>query len=434
VSWPPSAKIPAPAELVLDNVVVVTPGLGRAAHRRVVVQHGRISAIGPATDPDAPERYVLPGLVDMHVHLPPRLVPGLTDLFAALFLAHGVTTVREVGSLVGNPAQVASGDRLGPRVVGCGPILDGAPPAWPVARVVRSRAEGEAAVHDLFAEGALCVKVYEAIPEDAMAGIRSAASALRLPVVGHLADALPLAATSLDDVQHLCYPRCGSSSPAELEAFIEASAVRGLAHTPTLVVFEGQQILARGGPRPARPSDLLMPRFWREELWRSIVRHENPDSLAFMQSLVRRLHARGVRIHAGSDPIQPFVVPGASLHRELALLVESGLSAEEALAAATSVAGDSLGMHGVGLVSVDTPADLLVLREDPTRDLAALGSIELVVAAGRSYPIEMLRETVERQRRYLERPTIDLPLRGLARAGFAIARRAFARAHEGSAP
>jgi imidazolonepropionase-like amidohydrolase len=153
-----------------------------------------------------------------------------------------------------------------------------------------------------------------------------------------------------------------------------------------------------------------------------------------MQELVRRLHARGVRIYAGTDPIQPFVVPGASLHRELRLLIDSGLSIEEALAAATWVAGDSLGVSGLGKLEVGAPADLLVLREDPTRDLDALTTIEEVIAGGRVYSIESLRRELAQARAHLDQPMVDLPLRAAARIGFAIASRSWNREHSEDQP
>ncbi len=419
--------------MVIEDVTLVTPGVARLAHRRLTVREGRIAGIETATTPHSPERYVLPGLIDMHAHLPPQFAPGLVDLFDLLFLAHGVTTIREVGSLDDGIFEIAReverGDRVGPRVIGCGPILDGDPPTFPVARVVRSREEGESAVRALAARGARCVKVYERISADALSGIRSAAKDLGLQVVGHVPSALPLAELPLDDVQHLCYTRCAAASPEEIEAFVDRSATGGVAHTPTLVVFEGQRLLGDAETnRTAQPYD-LMPRFWRERLWSPIVADVNPDGLASMQALVRRLHARCVEIHVGTDPLQPFVVPGASLHRELALLVESGLSIEEALAAATWRAGESLGVEGLGRLEVGAPADLLVLREDPTRDLAALGTLEMVIADGRPYRIEPLRAALDRQRDYFDRAAVDLPLRAAARIGMAIARQSFTRTH-----
>lgn len=436
-AWPPSPGVPPRAEVILDGVVLVTPGRSRVERQRLVVRDGRISSIEPSPGSTGSERFVLPGLIDMHVHLPPRAVPGLVDLFHLLFLAHGVTTTREVGSLDGGAPElareVAGGERPGPRIFDCGRILDGSPPTFPfVADVVETHADGEEIVRALAAHGAHCVKVYDAIPPAALSGIRAVAAELGLVVVGHVPHSRPLSDHGLDDVQHLCYTRCSSASPEEITAFVEASAAGAVTHTPTLVVFEGQRLLAESPERAAAPPYDLMPRFWREMLWRPVVRFQNPDALPSMQALVRRLHARGVRIHAGTDSIQPFVVPGASLRRELELIVESGFSAEEALAAATWGAGESLGVAGLGRIEVGAPADLLVLREDPTRDLAALSSLDAVIADGRLYPIEALRGAAEEQRRFFERWIVDLPLRAVARAGIEIARRSFARAHPGT--
>jgi cytosine/adenosine deaminase-related metal-dependent hydrolase len=431
MAWPPSPEVPTRSEIVLDNVMLVTPGLARAEHRRLVADRGRISAIEPSSQLNTPQRYILPGLVDMHVHLPPRFAPGLVDLFGSLLLMHGVTAVREVGSIDGQAfelaRQIEQGERLGPRVVACGPILDGDPPTWPIVQVILTRVEGEEITRELAARGAGCVKVYGSVSTDALSGIRAAAAEFGMKIVGHVPSARPLSDSGLDDIQHLCYTRCGSASPEELEAFVASSAERGIAHTPTLVVFEGQRLLAEVRTHRATLPYDLMPRFWREALWRPVARVTNPDALASMQALVRRLHARGVRIHAGTDPIQPFVVPGASLHRELELLVGSGLSIEEALAAATWVAGESLGIAGLGRLEVGAPADLLLLRDDPTRDLAALDTLEAVIADGRLYSIAELRAAVDQQRSYFDRTIVDLPLRAGAGVGLELARRAFAR-------
>jgi imidazolonepropionase-like amidohydrolase len=428
-AWPPAARVPAAGEISIEDVVLVTPGEGAVYARRLVVRARRIESIEGGRPGEAAPRFVLPGLVDMHVHLPPATAPGLVDLFGLLFLAHGVTTIREVGSLDGASfalaGEIEGGERPGPRIAACGPILDGAPPAWPVARALYTREEGGAVVGDLAGRGARCVKVLDGISREALAGIHDAARRLGLPVIGHISRARPLSDPGLDDVQHLCGARCAAASPEEIEAFVESSVRQGIAHTPTLVVFEGQRLLAEGTGLDAHPGFALLPRFWRESLWRPVVREPNADALASMQALVRRLHARGVRLHAGTDPLQAFVVPGASLRRELELLVEAGLSIEEALAAATWVAGESLGIAGLGRIGVGAPADLLVLRADPRHDLAALDTIEAVIAGGRLYTVDELRAALDMQLRYFERPVVSSAFRLAAGVAFGLGRRAF---------
>ena len=98
---------------------------------------------------------------------------------------------------------------------------------------------------------------------------------------------------------------------------------------------------------------------------------------------MRALHAAGVPVLAGTDTMNPFVVPGASLHEELRLLAGAGLGAEGALAAATRGAAAALGRPDLGRLAPGAAADAAIFREDPTRDLAALDSLEAVVAGGR---------------------------------------------------
>jgi imidazolonepropionase-like amidohydrolase len=122
---------------------------------------------------------------------------------------------------------------------------------------------------------------------------------------------------------------------------------------------------------------------------------------------VKELHDAGVQIHVGTDAMNPFVVPGASLHEEMWELVDAGLTPEEVWIAATRTAAKALGQPALGTVRIGAPADLLVFREDPTRDLNALQTLEAVIAAGRLYPRETLQETAGRWQRHFADPVYD---------------------------
>ena len=117
-----------------------------------------------------------------------------------------------------------------------------------------------------------------------------------------------------------------------------------------------------------------------------------------MKAVVRRLYEAGVRIHVGSDTPNPFVVPGRGLYEELSHLVEAGLTPEAAWVAATRWAGETLGLAKLGTVQAGAPADFLLFREDPTRDLVALSTLEAVVAQGRFYPKTVLEAALARHR------------------------------------
>ena len=433
----PTLVVPGQSSLALADVTVVNPGGGRAAHRTIELSDGRIVAITDRVAPGGDRRFagmfVLPGLIDMHVHQPGATAPRDVRLFEILFLAHGVTTVRDTGcfddSIWDLRRDIDRGDEPGPRIVACGRILDGDPPVWPGSRVVRTPAEARAAVDDMVAAGADCIKVYEKLDAETLAAIRTAAAAHGRPVIGHVPRAVPFEEARLADVQHLTgAPRPTSIlgplaagwpevDDARMDQIVRVSQEQAIAHTPTLVVLHRLAALGAVPPLLDDPSAHLLPRYYREIFWRGPrdTFAGLSEVLSRMDRLVLRLHDGGVRIHAGSDTMNPFVVPGAGLHEELRLLVSAGLSPEAAWVAATRDAGASLATPGLGTVAVDAPADLLVFRADPTRDLGNLRTLEAVIAQGRLYSRVTLDAAMTRAREMFDGPVADAVSMGLVR-------------------
>lgn len=418
-------------EIVIDGVTVVNPGLGRTPNRRVVLGGDRVRRIGTAPKERAKSAahpwagaYMLPGLVDMHVHLPPEVqLLSQADLFGFLFLLHGVTSVRETGSIDGTSLdfrrRVEEGSLVGPRVMACGPFIDGDPAVWPNSVVARDPVQARAAVEELALLGVDCVKIYSRMSAEALAGVKEAAARRGLHVVGHVPDGLSFEEARLSDTQHLggFDLLTGEADAAEALSFkaraaartaavVRASLEDDLAHTPTLVVFERLAAMADYETQRNDPVGRLLPRFYRDVVWHPqyglpFLRAMGPASYAAIEQgralrfqRVAALYTAGVRVHAGTDVQTPFVVPGASLHEELRLLVEAGIPTEAVWALATRGAGEFLGVPLLGTVQVGAPADLLIFREDPTRDLAALGTLEAVVAQGHLYTRRALDEAL----------------------------------------
>jgi imidazolonepropionase-like amidohydrolase len=220
---------------------------------------------------------------------------------------------------------------------------------------------------------------------------------------------------------------------AEIERYVAHSERAGIAHTPTLVTYLHAARLDAPAALAADPAAALLPRFYRERLWQSDANpllallvpggaEEARARVAVMRDTVARLRAAGVRVLAGSDVINPFVVPGASLREELAALVGAGFTPEEVLAAATRGAGEALRVPDLGRLVPGAAADVALYRDDPTRDLAALASLEAVIAGGRLYPAEDLRRAADALRAHADRfpyaQTADLAARA-AVAGIA---------------
>ena len=111
----------------------------------------------------------------------------------------------------------------------------------------------------------------------------------------------------------------------------------------------------------------------------------------------------------------PFAVPGASLHEELRLLAQAGIPTEEVFALATRGAGEFLGVPLLGTLQVGAPADLLLFREDPTRDLAALSTLETVVLGGEVYSRKVIDRGFALYRAQFESPLFDRLTTALAR-------------------
>jgi len=417
------ALLAPPPTLAITDVRIVDVERGHAtAPRTVVVQGGRIVAIDPpgrARIPDGAQRldgrgrFLAPGLVDMHVHLfnnaskrPPN------DWAFPLFVAHGVTSVREMAARVEQLPQVAAwnaaiakGTLVAPRVVSAAVVVGG-----------NAHGEVEAAAD----AGAREVKVFSELPSANLPPILAAARTRSLRVVGHVParmalreaaglrsaehlmqvfeacstdeDALLAARRGLDDdalaeLQVAQEPRVlATYSPTRCRRAARAVARAGQAHVPTLVL----DAMPRDGRHAAHP---LWPRLRADEQARwernlaALTPHDRDMELARLHAaprLIGALHRAGVAILAGTDTPMPEVYPGASLHEELRLLVAAGLTPAEALRAATLAPARYLGEAGdSGTVAVGKRADLVLLAADPTRDIANTRRIEAVVLAGR---------------------------------------------------
>lgn len=443
---PAPLGVPEPGA-VLSGVTVINPGHGREANRLVRVEGETIASIASAdgTTGEYSGAFVLPGLIDMHAHFPPPSALGNTEHFAFLFLYHGVTTVRHAGDLDGTttePARqgVRSGAFPGPRVFACGPFVDGDGSRWPNSRQVREPAEAREVI-EAIAEDYDCVKAYNTLTPESAAAVHAAAKEVGIPVIGHVPRGARFDDAHLDDAQHLMgmtgpegshgpFPQSMSAwrdlDDERLDEIVRSAVARGIAVTPTLVVIDRLSRMHDHAALSLEFDAQLMPRYFRNVVWRQNPELTDADYVGLRAALARELeliaalHRAGVRIHAGTDVLVSFVVPGASMHRELQLFVDAGLTPEQAWEIATRSNGSFLPTPGLGTVTPGAPADLLVFSEDPTHDLAALDSLLAVVANGRLYTRTELDAHLALRRSHIEGAIFD-------RVSVEIARRVMAR-------
>jgi len=420
--------------------VTAIPMDGRAEvpDQTVVTDGHRITSVGPsatvsipsgATIVDGSGRFLLPGLADMHVHLS-TWDPDPGHL--ALYLAEGTTLVR---SLSGSPVnarwreQVKAGELVGPTILTSGPTIiggiEGTEDELAELPIVQPRSTAEV-VDEVRAQSAAwadLIKVYDGLaPEIYLAAIETAKAA-DMYVTGHLLDELSLediVAAGLDEVAHLdeLNFRHWRGTPDQPDFALDWDAIpvtagllaeSGVAVVSNLSADESMAellddsggVLARPEYRVVRPEVMDA---WRHGRQTGVFAHQGPYrrdlELPFFRTLLGGLRAAGVRILVGTDTSR--LVEGAvpsKIHRELELLVESGFSPAEALAAATSTAADvvaDMGRDGgFGRIVPGHRADLLLLDGNPLDNVSQTRRRAGVMVRGTYHTQDQLDELVE---------------------------------------
>jgi imidazolonepropionase-like amidohydrolase len=397
-----------PRPLLLDNVRIVD-GTGAAPieNGRIVLQGERIAAAGAAAAVTAPAtaeridlagRTVVPGLIDLHFHIEndPRL--------ALRQLAHGITAFRDPGQWNEKFAElrrmISAGGLPGPRIFTTGPHIDGENPAYPADSVVaRDADEARRHAETNVAQGASALKIYFRLPMGSARAVIEVCHAHRIPCTAHLEilDAGELISAGLHGVEHIT--SFGISLLPRLQAEVYRQAVLrtndarrdGRYRMFSAADLEGPEAKALYAiVRERRPwVDATLAVFERRA-------DKPPDGTTAeaaalqaagfrkMQQLTRRLAREGARIVAGGHTEVPFAGRGEAPWRELELLVDSGFTPLEAIAAATSTAASFLFREGeLGILRPGMQADLVVIAGNPAIDISAIRRVERVMVAGR---------------------------------------------------
>jgi imidazolonepropionase-like amidohydrolase len=416
--------------LAIERVAVVDVVRGNLVpERTVLIAHGRFAAVGTpgavaippgAVRVDGRDRFLIPGLVDMHVHLfnnathrPPN------DWMFALFVANGVTGVREMAATPGDMRDVT---RWREAVDGSALI---APHVLAAGVAVNDASDVREQVREAAASGADFIKVFSELPPSSWRAVLDEARLRHIPVAGHG----PAAVAAVDAAQagqvtaeHLMqiYEACSSIEgealaarqgldgaaatamrdaqemrvlrafdPAACTKATKAIVLAGQAQTPTLTIdwFDTARFT---GDYAADPRWHLL-RADEQARWRRYLQPapSSDPKLADMRwnvscRIVRTLHAAGANILAGTDTPMPWIYPGYSLHDELERLVDCGLDPAQALRTATLGAAKLLGLEADrGTIERGKRADLVLLDADPLRDARNLRRIRAVVLAGR---------------------------------------------------
>ena len=398
-----------------------------------IYRRGEVSATGGARTVDLSGKTILPGLIDSHVHL--GLLPynrfgvdepmPLFDRFMEDFVEHGVTTVRCTGSpeLDWSFKMLKDGKRRWPRFYGSGPNLDGPPGGpHPGLRVVSTVAEARAETLDLIENGADFLKIYVWMTGELLREVVTAAHAHGKKVAAHVGNTLTAEAAVRLGVDALEHIRIGSElltdeqqdeiarlprrahdhllsfrpwryidvASDRVGALLDLLLERGVYLTPTLTLSRSALLnnedAVRNPDGIGRMPDAVIET-WERKGWINDYSAEDweaaPTEWSRQLEFVERAHRHGIKIAAGTDMPNPFILPGSGLHDELGLLHSTGMPRPAVIEAATRVGAELLGIDGdLGTVEKGKLADLLVVDGDPLKDLGCLRQPWAVLKAG----------------------------------------------------
>jgi imidazolonepropionase-like amidohydrolase len=372
----------------------------------------------------------------MHVHLAfGDWFPKAQDISLPLFVANGITGVRDMGSeldmVQGWRNEIEAGRLLGPRIFTSGPMLDGPKPRFPSSIAIKTPEDGRRAVDDLKLRGADFIKLQSLIPADAVMAIAEEARKQEMAFEGHVPDAVrasDMSAAGMKSFEHLIGIFEGSSpledeflkgdktaskflasyDPARANALAATLARNQTWQCPTLVWERGGNLIdVTDFSKDGRAK--YVPAAWKEKTWKRFIgqieTEFNTDDLETRKKfldkeleVVQVMHRAGVPFLAGTDtPPGVYIFPGFSLHEELQRFVAAGFTPLEALQTATINPARFFGIEGqLGTVEKGKLADLVLLNANPLDDISNTQKIAGVVVDGHYFWRKELDKMLER--------------------------------------
>ena len=396
----------SPSEIEIIHITVIDVKAGTIKpNTTVLIQGDRITAVRPSKNKeglpakeirviDGRGKFLIPGLWDMHVH------SDGDDRALHLLIAYGITGVRDmagdVAKLADTRRRITSGELIGPRIVFAGPMLEGPPSQaddW--TRIIHSPEEARDAVNRLVELRVDFIKVHDGLSRESYLAIAAASKEKGISFVGHVpASMTPAEASDLGQksIEHLEFV------PKSCHVLFESAVGGAPRHFPSGCDPQSLDDLLH---RFAQNGTWLDPtiqsfRYWAPTQWSAIF--------SGFRELVPSIRQNHISILAGTDSSSVLEEkgdpPGASLHDELALLVDAGFTPSEALRATTLNPALFLGLSdSLGTIDTGKTANLVLLEANPLQDIRNTKRIVTVILEGR----------------YLDRPTLDRMLRETCR-------------------
>ena len=416
-------------------VIVVTPE-SDSRSQPVIISDGIIAEIGPSVSVNIPEnayviegqdKYLMPGLTDMHVHIwdPDYLMH---------FLVNGVTTIRNMWGEnlhLTWRQEIRAGTRYGPELYTTGPILEGKYWRWQNSRHILTVEQARSIVRENKSAGYDFIKIYDTIKDkEIYDAIIDEANNQNIRVVGHpafVADSMGAIFnyafnTQIASLEHMqWYLMYSYNMPvfytidtlakyysqdidsSRIRSLLNAQIETGTWSCPTFAVTKNMVLPAEYAEASQRQSSKYVKKedldswqsqiqiysMWPPNLLR-LLRENIPD-----KKIVKAMYDQGVKLLTGTDCENPFTVWGFSLHEELQLFVEAGLTPFEVLTIATRNAAEFMNAEEVfGTVAEGLRADLLLLNSNPLDEIVNAQDRYGVMARGVWFSEEYLQNRV----------------------------------------
>jgi imidazolonepropionase-like amidohydrolase len=391
----------------------------------VVVLDGRIAQIGRsgtvnipqgATVIDGQGLYLMPGLVDAHVHY------FDAPIFGRLLLANGVVLVRDMGmpndDILPLRDALNQGEILGPEMVATGFILDGEPPLIPqISLGIKTPEDARLVVRQQVGAGVDMIKVYSTLDRDVFLTIMDEAQKHGLKVVGHVPDSIDIeeaADAGLDSMEHwfgfekviarllgepvkLAFSGMGSQAdylthldevdPSALQDVYQRLRDSGLTVVPTVVTFRNYPDLDTLDFGTIEGYEYLSPAviaYWKAQM----AGQDKMDQGVWQNwaEIVRGLNQAGVPLMVGTDLMVPGIIPGIAIHTEMLIWQEVGIPAVDILRSATLIPAQFMGLgHRLGSIDEGKTASMVLVQGNPLDDIRNARKIEGVFLRGKYF-------------------------------------------------
>ena len=425
----PPATISGDFAFLNVNVLPMDGSGDRVLEQQVVmIENGEVSLIGAAdefsvaedvTSVDAEDYFLIPGLTEMHGHLPdPRMSDQDIRNLLFLYVANGVTTVR---GMQGNPSQFAlrnaieRGRLLGPKLYLASVSMNGNSVTTPEEASQRAR-EYKVDGYDL-------IKTHEGMSLDAFNALAETASEVDIPFGGHVSDyvglrhALASGQMSIDHLDNYVEALAPSDDRADedrglrgvgallesvdesrIPELVRATVESGAWVVPTMVLWETAFFNERGSAEvlSERPEVRYMPPEmvdrWREAVDTRLASTDietNRRVAMLRRNILAALHEGGANIALGTDSPQIFSVPGFAMYHEMALYAEVGMTPYEVLEIGTRRPAEYFdAADQFGTIAVGRRADLILLEANPADDIGSVRNRVGVMVNGRWIPAD----------------------------------------------